>query len=308
MMNKNKGTTFLEIVFAVGILAIAMIPIFAVMSRQTVETDKIASQAFAMNKATEILDTILDNVPFVTIRQGNPALIQVNDLPSTKKLQKYDSKWAKKIATMLFPNSKKEGGGWACRGVTTDSRGISYLIHLRVQDAPAPQGSGKPEKNLIGSSYPSSKPKEFSTRKDLTFSFLKNPGIISDGEWIEDYRRSIKACTTGVCKPEDMYPLSEIELNGGNNGVAEAKINVYQDEKTSSKDAKFKNPTAIRYSQHTVVSKQPYNVQEPFSHSSMKTLLIQVQWNLDKKYFKTPEKTEGRVQKIHLVTMKGDID
>ena len=208
---------------------------------------------------------------------------------------------------MLFPNSKNDGGGWTCRGTVTDSRGITYLIHLKVEDAPAPQ-AGTPEKQLIGTSYPGGSPTDFAPRKDFTFSFLKNPAIISDGEWIANYRRTIKHCTGGTCSIEDQYPLSELELD---NGVAEAKVNVYQDEGTGSlgaKAARFKNPTAVRYAQHTVVNKLPYNTQEPFSHTSMKILVVQLQWNLDQKYFGSPEKQTGRMQKVHLITMKGDID
>jgi hypothetical protein len=40
----------------------------------------------------------------------------------------------------------------------------------------------------------------------------------------------------------------------------------------------------------------------------MKKLLVQVQWNLEQKYFKTPEESKGRVQRVHLMTIKGDID
>lgn len=308
---RKRGTTFLEIVFAVAILAIAMVPLFGLMSRQTVETDKNASQAFAMNKASEVLDTILDNVPFVAIRQGNPGIIKVSDLPKTSKYSKYNEKWAKKIANMLFHEPKKEGGGWTCRGVCKDARGISYLIHLRVEDLPAPANSGKPEKKQIGTSFPDGKPSSFSPVKDLTFSYLKNPSIISDGNWFENYRRAVEHCSGGACSIDDQYPFCELDLAGGNRGVAEPKENVYLDEGTEIDGAgafKFKNPTAIRYSQHTVVNKLPYPASEPYSHSSMKKLLVQVQWNLDAKYFNNPEKKAGRIQKIHLVTIKGDID
>lgn len=305
-----KGTTFLEIVFAVAILAIAMIPLFGLMSKQTGETDKNASQVFAMDKATEVLDTMLDNVPFFTIRQGNPGIIKVDDLPKTAKYRSYNAKWAKKIATMLFPGSKNENGGWACRGIITDTRGINYLIHLRVEDVAAPTGSERPEKHKIGTSFPGGKPVPFSPVNDLTFSFLKNPSILSNGNWFENYRRTVKECVGGSCKLEDRYPFCEFKLSGSN-GVAESKENIYLDEgieKEGPKATGFKNPMAVRYPQHIVVNKLPYPSQEPFSHCSMKKLLVQVQWNMQAKYFKTPEKDSGKIQRIHLVTLKGDID
>ena len=44
---KKKAITFLEIIIAASVMAIAMIPIFGMLSRQTVETDKNAAEAFA---------------------------------------------------------------------------------------------------------------------------------------------------------------------------------------------------------------------------------------------------------------------
>ena len=71
---KKKAITFLEILIAAVVMAIAMIPVFGMLSRQTVETDKNVTQAFAINKATEILNFLLDNVSIVAIREGNPTM------------------------------------------------------------------------------------------------------------------------------------------------------------------------------------------------------------------------------------------
>jgi hypothetical protein len=57
-----------------------------------------------------------------------------------------------------------------------------------------------------------------------------------------------------------------------------------------------------------ITSKVPYDASEQFAWCTMKKILVQVQWNLDQKFFKTPETNEGRVQRVHLMTLKGDID
>jgi len=101
VLKNRRAVTFIEIVIAVGILAVAMIPLFGLISRQTVDTDRNASQAFAMNKASEILNTLLDNVPFAALRQGNPGFIRVDDLAGKSKFRRFNEDWARKMVPVL---------------------------------------------------------------------------------------------------------------------------------------------------------------------------------------------------------------
>ncbi|PKL49528.1 MAG: hypothetical protein CVV42_05975 [Candidatus Riflebacteria bacterium HGW-Riflebacteria-2] len=296
MVLKNRhAVTFIEIVIAVGILAVAMIPLFGLISRQTVDTDRNASQAFAMNKASEILNTILDNVPFVALRQGNPGFIRVDDLAGKKKYQRFNEAWAQKIIPVLFQGSEKQGAGWPCRGVVTDSRGIHYLVHLRVEDVISEQKPPRPERMRIGTGAPAN----FAENSDLTFSYLRNPALLSDGNWIQEYVRD-----------SSQRPFAEVDLGGGS-GVAESPQNIYQDEGMEvcgPDEPRYLDPTAERYTAKMVTEKVPYETTEKYGWCLMKKLLIQVQWNLDQKNFQNPEATDGRVQRIHLMTIKGDID
>jgi len=297
----RKAITFLEIVIAVAILAIAMIPLFGLMSRQTVETDMVASQAFAINKASEVLDTVLDNVPFVTIRQGNPGFIRIDDLASKPQFSRYNENWARKIVPILFQGSEKQSAGWPCRGVVVDSRGIHYLIHLRVEDVISEMKPIRSEKIRIGNGYPDSKPTDFAESSEMAFAFLRNPALLNDGNWIQDYAES---------KNDSGKPFSELDLASGK-GVSESPVNVYLDQGMESlgpDEPRFINPVAERYTPKMVTEKLPYQADEKFAYSCMKKLLVQVQWNLDPQYFKTPETNSGRVQRIHLITFKADID
>lgn len=297
----RKAITFLEIVVAVAILAIAMIPLFGLMSRQTVETDKVASQAFAINKASEVLNTVLDNVPFVTLRQGNPGYIRTDDLSGKSQFSKYNENWARKIVPILFQGSEKQSAGWPCRGVTVDSRGIHYLIHLRVEDVVSEKKPARSDKIRIGSAYPDSKPADFGESSEMAFTFLRNPALLNDGNWIQEYAED---------KNESGKPFSELDLASGK-GVSESPVNVYLDqgmEGLGADEPRFIDPTAERYTPKMVTEKVPYQADEKFAYSCMKKLLVQVQWNLDPQYFKTPETNSGRVQRIHLMTLKADID
>lgn len=301
LLANRRAVTFLEIVIAVAILAVAMIPLFGMMSRQTVETDKNASQAFAITKASEILNTILDSVPFAALRQGNPGFIRTDDLSGKPQFSKFDDNWARKIVPLLFQGSQKDASGYPCRGIVTDSRGISYLVHLRVEDIASEKKPQKPERMPIGSSFPDGSPKEFAESPEMSFTFLRNPALISDGSWVQEYAE----------EPADTSkPFSELDIASGK-GVAEAPVNVYLDQGMESIDPnapRFINPTAERYTSKMVTEKTVYDVSEKFAWCSMKKLLVQVQWNLDQRYFNKPEEKDGRVQRIHLMTIKGDID
>ncbi len=295
----RRAVTFIEIVIAVGILAVAMIPLFGLISRQTVDTDRNASQAFAMNKAAEVLNTILDNVPFATLRQGNPGFIRVDDLAG-KKYDRYKKEdWQRKMMSALFQGSEKQGSGWPCRSVVTDSRGIHYLVHLRIEDVVSEQKPPRPQRIKIGTGFPDAPPSSFAETSDMAFSYLRNPAILFDGSWMQEYQRD-----------PSQRPFAEVDLGSGR-GVSESPQNIYQDEGMEvcgPGEPRYLDPTAERYTAKMVVEKVPYAAPEKYGWCVMKKLLIQVQWNLDQQNFKNPEATDGRMQRIHLMTVKGDID
>jgi hypothetical protein len=152
----------LEIIIAVAILVVAVVPLFTLMSKQTTDTDLVASQAYAINKASETLNAFLDNVPFAAIRQGNPGYLAVDDISKMAKFTRYDDNWAKKMSTMLFNNTKKESLGYPCKGIIEDARGTAYLILLKLR-------MSAPVKSCLS-------PKEYKsahlTRTVLRLSFL----------------------------------------------------------------------------------------------------------------------------------------
>lgn len=302
-LRQKKAITFLEIIIAVTVMAIAMIPLFGMLSRQTVETDKNASQAFAINKATEVLNALLDNISFVTLREGNPGYIRVDDLPQSDKYSDLNDAWAKKMASMLFNSTQKESNGYPCRGIVTDAKGISYLIHLRVEDVVSTTKHSKPERMKIGEDYPTTNPLEFPEQPEVAFTFLKNPSVITSNVWTHDYAEDSE---------EAGKPLTELEIPG--KGVAESPTNLdfYKDDGLSSLKSTTKygyiNPTAERYTAKMVMSKVPYETSDEFGWCPFKRLIIQVQWNIEPHYYSEPENEKGNIQRIHLMAIKGDID
>lgn len=309
-----RGLTFLEIMVAVSIMAIAMLPLFSMISKGTTETDITASQAFALNKATETLNAILDNVPFEALRRGNPGFLRVDDLVGVREYDKFDETWCRKIAEMLFPGSVKDSQGYPCLGVVTDPRGIGYRLWLRIEDvaaAPAP-ANAQPENMQIGSVFDgedqNKTPTDFPAKNELTFSFLKNPGVLSHPNFLENYKMF-----RGSTVPNPAKPRWEIECRGSNqNDVCESPVNVYLDQPPPGgvlpADAPtYANPTAARYTQRMACEKVNYDAPDEFAFCTLKKLVVEVQWNLEPALFAKPETTSPQTQRVHLMTIKGDI-
>ena len=51
-----------------------------------------------------------------------------------------------------------------------------------------------------------------------------------------------------------------------------------------------------------------YTADENFKYCGLKRLIIEVQWNIEKAYLNNPEQTGAGLRRIHLMTIKADID
>lgn len=304
----RRAFTLIEIILAMAILAITMVPIFFFMSKGASDTDLNASRSFAISRASEVLNAMLDNVPFQALRGGIPGYIRVDDLAGVEGYEKYDEAWATKFANTVFPGSVKTSAGWPCQCIVSDPRGTHYRITLRVEDMPSLPGSAaeKPELMKIGSDYPKKPPKEFPKFKseELTFSFLKNPAKL-----LSQYWHQIKY----LPNPVSMMPGAgtyrfETELPGR---VSHNHENFYLDEgydKMHADTFRFVNPTATRLTQRMAKAAVKYTNDESFKYCGMKRLIIEIQWNIEKPFLKKPEQPGTGLRRIHLMTLKADID
>jgi len=305
---KKTGITFLEIMIAVMILTIALLPIFNFIHRGTEDTDINAAQAFAITKATEILNTILDNVHFEILRVGCPAIMCSEDI--AQYYQKgpivIPADAAKTYSSMLFGDrtgyetTVNGKPAYFCQGKIQDPRGITYLCTLLVEEiGDSSDNKAKPETITSG---------EFPEKKEFTFSYFKNPDLVSKASWIPVYQPTISDNKkfNGVetarfeleCKPPQV----------GIPGIAVPPScdNVYAQPDYAK--------TKVRITQRMCVDKTNYappsqpNDVNPSGYCAFKRLIIEVQWNMDRKYWSTPqEETHGNVQRIHLMTIKGDV-
>jgi len=133
-----RGITLLEILGAMLILAVAFIPIIGVISSGSADTDVTNSYIFAQTTARNILNTVLDNVPFQSIRVSSANVADIGDSNSEPnvgeiiKIPKYEDSVASFLEMIGNP-----GGDYFARGQLVDERNTQYKIKLFVFPVPA---------------------------------------------------------------------------------------------------------------------------------------------------------------------------
>lgn len=142
-MINRRGATLIELMAAIFILAIAFMPIIGVMSGSASDTDIAKSHAFAQTSARNILDTLLDNVPFYAIERAE---VDVGDLDgsnaedSIARIVKVDGlDFDPNLFLRMLGNG--EGGSAPVdnfgRGTLIDERGTRYNVKLFAVPIPA---------------------------------------------------------------------------------------------------------------------------------------------------------------------------
>ena len=69
-MNK-KGITLIEVMIALLVLGVMLIPVFSYLSGAVMDTEKIYTEAVAISKAKFIMDTMMNQIPFKAIIESN---------------------------------------------------------------------------------------------------------------------------------------------------------------------------------------------------------------------------------------------
>lgn len=336
-LTPKKGLTFLEIMIAMVIMATALLPIFSMINKGTEDTDLNHATAYAVGRASDVLNTMLDSVPFEALRQENPGFLSTEDLADDTtstaypkgKFPDYNGRLGKAklpanmgevLTKQLFGNPGTDfadiGNGkkaYRCAGTITDPRGICYRIQLLVEDLGDYQPrSFKPEEKLMNAG-------PFTPLDEVTLSFLQNPKVLSDPTWIASYQTK----TNNITKTEG--PRFELESqtinNIGKDGIAvPPNVAKYPGWNNVYNSDDFKNPKQIRMVAHHVADRNRYapeptttptpsDIVEFQAYCVLKRLIVEVQWCMDKRYFGNPDVNDPKanIQRIHLMTLKGDV-
>ena len=134
----KQGVTLPEIVLAMLILAAAFIPLIGVIGTSSTDSDVANSVVFAQTAVRNILDTLLDDVPFYAIR---PAGTPVSDADGTNPedgvaeiVDLVDPAFDRSTFLTLLGNDASADG--YARGTIVDERGLQYKTKLYVFPIP----------------------------------------------------------------------------------------------------------------------------------------------------------------------------
>ena len=105
----------MEIMIALLILAFAFIPIIAVIGTSTKDTDVANSYVFAQTTARNILDTLLDDVPFNSI---------ITTESKIAKIKEYKTYNPDSFLSMIGASNDE------AKGEVIDERGTKYNITI----------------------------------------------------------------------------------------------------------------------------------------------------------------------------------
>ena len=147
----KKGVTLMEIMVALLILAFAFLPIIGVIGSSAKDTDVANSAVFAQTTARNILDTLLDDVPFNSI---------ITTESKIARIQKYKNYDPDSFLRMIGASSDE------AKGEVFDERGIKYDITIYAIPISA------------------NKEVDHATSTELLFSYLPRPKY--EGETSEE--------------------------------------------------------------------------------------------------------------------------
>ncbi len=135
---KRRGVTLLEIITALLILAFAFIPLIGVIGTSSGDSDVANSVAFAQTTARNILDTLLEDVPFYAVR---PAAAPVSDIDGSNPEDSVaeitdlaDPAFDRHAFLALFGNDASADN--FARGEVRDERNQVYRLKLYVFPIP----------------------------------------------------------------------------------------------------------------------------------------------------------------------------
>ncbi|GAB4273870.1 MAG: hypothetical protein Kow0029_13810 [Candidatus Rifleibacteriota bacterium] len=164
----KKGITLLEIMTALLILAFAFLPIIGMIGTGTKDTDISETYIFAQTSARNILDSILDDVPFYALRVASTQVSDIdesNDEPNVGELFDIAPPLGPtyNVASFLRYIGNDPTVDHYARGQLIDDRGYKYKVKIFVFPVP------------------SSDP--FNRDTDMCFRYLPRPAFESQPGW-----------------------------------------------------------------------------------------------------------------------------
>jgi hypothetical protein len=130
----KQGVTLPEIVLAMLILAVAFIPLIGVIGTSSSDSDVANSVVFAQTAVRNILETLLDDVPFYAIIPAGTAVSDADGSNPEDNVAEIvdltDPAFDRRTFLTLLGNDASADG--YARGTIVDERGLQYRTKLYV--------------------------------------------------------------------------------------------------------------------------------------------------------------------------------
>ena len=148
------GLSLIEIMAAILILGFAALPMIGILSNQATDADLANSAIFAQNSAANVLNSVLDNVPFDCIQVSSSKITDLDGSNPEANVAKIIGTSSFQVASFLGLLGNKGIDAYA-RGELKDERGNVYKMKLYV--------------------FPVETRDQIDLEKELTFSYLPRP-------------------------------------------------------------------------------------------------------------------------------------
>ena len=202
----RQGTTLLEIISALLILAFAFLPIFGMITSGSKDTDISESYIFAQTSARNILDSLLDDVPFYALRVAGSNVEDIGESNAESNVGELFNISPPLgpdylVASFLRSIGNDPSVDHFTRGELTDDRGIKYKIKIFV--------------------FPVSANSSHDIDNDISFRFLPRPEFEKQSGWYTFKPEEADAYIVSGDSPYEMS-LPTIEVKGARElGVTE---------------------------------------------------------------------------------------
>ncbi len=149
-MSTKRGITFIEIMIAVLVLGLLLIPVFGYLSGSVHDTEKIYSEAIAISRAKLIMDTMMFQIPWRVIREGKdggPCRFSVykqgESASKIPEARRKTNDGLNSFLTAIIPKMFGEGTvvnastnreEWRGEGTFTTKKGIVFKARAQVTD------------------------------------------------------------------------------------------------------------------------------------------------------------------------------
>ena len=143
MVNKYKnrvGITFIEVVIAALLIMIVLLPVFNFLTNSVKETERIYVEVMATSRAKRIMDTILFQIPWRALREGNPCVFAdpLQDDPVKQgypEVQGTAQLFDNVIQKMMGDGCELDGRSFRGDGLIKDpDKGFWFRTRVKVED------------------------------------------------------------------------------------------------------------------------------------------------------------------------------